>query len=246
MQNRPASGTNTHITSGRLYPVYKDSPMDCMGVDLGCSALSKGATSAVAILDDAGGLVGKPQHFRKATELQQIVSQYNPASLIVAVDAPRSVPDHTEENYAYRSCEQGIKAIDKGAGSFYGAAALYIRWYELESEYLQNIKVIETYPRIVWKVLGLPETPKNFPRNRDEVCSKVGELVNGSCVSFTLHQVDAVLCAYTAFCYVKGEISWFGKPGEGLIITPAAGEPQALPQDVEYIEERFRRFPSMR
>lgn len=220
--------------------------MNYMGVDLGCSALSRKASSAVAILDNTGRLVDEPRHFRKACELQQAVSHYNPQSVIVAVDAPRSVPDHTKENYTYRSCERAIKAIDKGAGTFYRAAALYVRWYEIEIEYFQNIKVIETYPRIVWKVLKLPETPKNFPRNREEVWLSISSLVRAPCQGLTAHQVDAVLCAYTAFCYGKGEISWFGEPGEGLIITPAAGEPRPLPQSAGHIEEHFRYFPSMR
>lgn len=165
--------------------------------------------------------------------------------MILAVDAPRSVPDHTEENYAYRSCEKEIKIVDKGAGSFYGAAALYIRWYVMELKFFENIKVIETYPRVVWKVLKLPETPKNFPRNRDEVWSSVGKLVMKSCEGFSAHQIDAVLCAYTALCYGKEEVSWFGEPGEGLIITPVVGEPKPLSQDAERIEECFRRFPSI-
>jgi len=220
--------------------------MNYIGIDLGCSAVSKKVTSAIAILDDVGRLIDEPQHFRKAAELQQVVSRYNPQSVILAVDAPRSVPDHTRENYAYRGCERDIKAVDKHAGSFYGAAALYIRWYEIEIEYLQNIKVIETYPRIVWKILKLPETPKRFRRNRDEVWSSISSLVKRPCQGFTAHQVDAVLCSYTAFCYGKGEISWFGEPGEGLIITPAAGEPRPLPQEAEYMDERFRYFRSMR
>lgn len=219
--------------------------MNYIGIDLGCSAVSKKVTSAVAILDDSGQLVDKPQHFRKAAELQQVVSHYNPQSMILAVDAPRSVPDHTRENYAYRSCEQDIKTIDKHAGSFYGAAALYIRWYEIEKEYFQNIKVVETYPRIVWKILKLPETPKRFRRNRDEVWSSITSLVKRPCQGFTAHQVDAVLCAYTAFCYGRKQINWFGKSGEGLIITPAAGKPKPLSQEAEHIEERFRCFPSM-
>ena len=218
--------------------------MEYIGVDLGCSALSKKASSAVAILNDGGQLINKPHQFKKAHELAEIVFQFNPKSLIFAVDAPRSVPDHTKENYAYRSCEREIKTIDKHAGSFYGAAALYLRWYEIETKYFRNIKIIETYPRIVWKVLGLPETPKNFLKNRVEVWSFISKLVKQPCQGFTNHQVDAVLCAYTAFCYGKGKISWFGKPGEGLIITPAAHEPRPLPKEVEHIEECFKCFPS--
>ena len=40
-------------------------------------------------------------------------------------------------------------------------------------------------------------------------------------------QIDAVLCAYTAWCYNRGRVRWFGTPGEGLIIVPATTEPEA-------------------
>ncbi len=105
--------------------------------------------------------------------------------------------------------------------------------------------MIETYPRVVWKVLDLPGKPKYFPKNRDEVWSSVGKLVSGSCEGISAHQIDAVLCAYTAFCYSKERIHWFGEPGEGLIVTPAIGEPLTMPQDAERIEAHFRCFRSM-
>lgn len=221
--------------------------MNYIGVELGCSALSRKASSAAAILDDTGQLTEEPRHFRKAYQLLEVVSRYNPQSVILAVDAPRSVPDHTKENYTYRSCEKDIKRINPYAGSFVspGVATLFIRWYEIEEEHLQNIKVIETYPGVVWKILKLPGTPKTFGKNQDKILTAVGELIKGTCEGFSHDQVDAVLCAYTAFCYCKGKISWFGRPGEGLIITPAVCEQKPLPSEDERIEERFRRFPSM-
>ena len=146
MQNRPVGGIKTLHNVCKTTSGYGDSPMHYIGVDLGASAVSKKASSAVAILDHTGCLVDEPKHFSIAAELVNVVSQFNPQSVILAVDAPRSIPDNTTENYAYRSCEREIKTVDKGAGSFYGAAALYIRWYEIETEYLQKIKVIETYP----------------------------------------------------------------------------------------------------
>ncbi|MFX1487297.1 MAG: hypothetical protein ACFFBS_09435 [Promethearchaeota archaeon] len=219
--------------------------MNYIGVDLGASAVSKKASSAVAILGDSGCLINEPKHFNTAAELVQLLSQFNPQSIILAVDAPRSVPDNTTENYAYRSCEKEIKTVDKGAGSFYGAAALYIRWYEIETGYLQNVKVIETYPRVVWKILGLPETPKYYRKNREAVWSSVGELVMGTCKGFSPHQIDAILCAYTAFCYGNQRIHWFGKPGEGLVITPPIGEPRPLSIDAEHITDPCRCFRTM-
>jgi len=224
----------------------KDSLLVYIGVDLGSSAVSKKPSSAMAILNDSGQLIEKPQHFRKASELVKDVSKYSPESIILAVDAPRSVPNNTEENYAYRSCEQAIKAIDTKAGSFYGAAALYIRWYEIENKYFQNIKVIETYPRIVWKILGFPSTPRYLSQNKEIVYSKLSNLIGSSFQPSSPHQVDAILCAYTAYCYGKNDYSWFGNPGEGLIITPPAGiDNTTISKNSELIKEQFKCFISM-
>ena len=219
--------------------------MNFIGIDLGCSALTGSPGSAVAVLDDAGKLPEPPVHFSTAEELAELVSGYKRDDVIVAVDAPRSVPDHTKENYAYRSCEKGIKVIDQYAGAFSGAVALFIRWYEIERQYFQGIKVIETYPRVVWKRLDLPGKPKNFSKNRQEVWSALRRLLGFSCEGFSHHQVDAVLCAYTAWCHARGQVDWYGEPGEGLIIIPAPGKSNPVPAEAERIQEKFRRFPCM-
>ena len=216
-----------------------------LGVDLGCTAVGKRPTSAVAVLDSNGKLQGEPIHFRKASELVEAVSQFNRSEMIIAIDAPRSVPDHTKENYAYRSCERDIKAVDPYAGSFSGAAALFIRWYEIESRYFQGVKVIETYPRVAWKHLGLPGKPKEFAKNRKAVYKAIQKITGIPCEGFSHHQVDAVLCAYTARCYQQGQVEWFGEEGEGLIFIPAPGGGCSVPPEAEYIKEKFRRFPCM-
>ncbi|MCK4659902.1 MAG: hypothetical protein KAV82_10315 [Phycisphaerae bacterium] len=219
--------------------------MDYIGVDLACSAQSRNP-SAVAFLDPQGCLQETPRHFKQTKELVEVLSRYDSDELIIAVDAPRSVPDWSAENYAYRSCERGIKTVDPGAGTFSGAAALFIRWYEIETKYFQNVKVIETYPRVVWKQLGLPDKPKEFRKYRQEVWAAIEEKTGICCTGLTSgHQIDAILCAYTAFCYATGRAEGFGEPGEGLIFVPAVGDQCALPEGAERIDERFRRFPSM-
>ncbi len=216
-----------------------------IGVDLGCSATTRQPSSAMAIIDANGVLQERPLHFRRACELAEVVSRFNPRRIVLAVDAPRSVPDHTAENYAYRSCERAIKAVDPYAGSFSGAAALYLRWYEIERRYFRSIKVIETYPRVVWKRLGLPGRPKEFRRNRQEVWRKLAEFVQAPCDGFSPHQVDAGLCAYTAWCYAHSEADGYGKPGEGLIIIPAPGKSNPLPPEAERIDPKFQHLPCM-
>lgn len=200
----------------------------------------------MAILNDSGQLMERPQHFRKADELVGEICKHPPESVILAVDAPRSVPNNTEENYAYRSCERAIKAIDAGAGSFYGAAALYIRWYEIENEHFREIKVIETYPRVVWKILGFPSTPRYLSQHKEVVYSKLNDLIGFKIEVSSPHQVDATLCAYTAYCYGKNDYSWFGNPGEGLIITPPTGiNNTPAPEGAQIINSNFKHFVSM-
>ena len=76
--------------------------------------------------------------------------------MLIAVDARRSVPDHTSDNYSTRSCELEIKKrADPHAGVFAGAASLYLRWFEIKTRHFSDVKVIETYPRVVWtRVVG--------------------------------------------------------------------------------------------
>lgn len=219
--------------------------MDYVGIDLGCSAVGHAPSSAVAILNGNGKLRDEPQHFRQAGELAEAVSQCDREQIIIAVDAPRSVPDHTRENYAYRSCERAVKAVDKYAGSFAGAAALFLRWHDIEAKYFKGLKVIETYPRVAWFGLGFPGKPKDFAKNRRGVWAAMGSLIGASCKGFSRHQVDAALCAYTAWCYGNEKADWYGEPGEGLIFIPAVSTGRPVPPGAEHIDERFRRFPSM-
>ncbi len=214
-----------------------------IGIDMSCTAKP---TSAIAVMGTDGKLLAEPLHFRRAEELAELVADYTSEGTIIAVDAPRTVPDHSQENYAYRSCEKAIKSIDQYAGTFSGAAALFMRWYEIEQRYFQGVHVIETYPRVIWKRLGLPGKPRDFDKNRGTVWAAVSSLIGSPCEGFSHHQVDAVLSAYTAWCYHVGQINWYGDPGEGLIFIPAPGQSNTVPPEAEHVEERFRRFACMR
>jgi predicted nuclease with RNAse H fold len=218
-----------------------------VGIDLGCSALSGSPSSAVAILDGDGKLTEAPRHFRRAAELASFLAPLPRDRTIVAVDAPRSVPDHARENYARRSCETALAAHSKEhVGSFSGVAALFMRWYEIETAYFADVRVIETYPRAVWAKLGVPHKPKDYKDKSKtvEIAREIERLTRVCCTGFTSHQVDAVLCAYTAWSYAKGQVEWHGNAGEGLMILPAnevTGRPGA---DAERIADSFRQFSS--
>ncbi len=219
--------------------------MDYIGIDLGCSAARK--SSAVAILDDQGRLQDDPVNFASSSDLIDLLGNRLHDRMLVVVDAPRSVPDHENENYSARSCElEAKRKVDPHAGVFAGVAALYLRWYEIESRYFSDVKVIETYPRVVWKQLSFPGKPKEFRKNRTAVWQRLEQLVHRSCEGFSSHQIDAALCAYTAWCYANHNIDWFGEPGQGLIIVPANGNARKLPREHEPIYNQFRRFACMK
>src|SRR5690349_6067305 len=89
------------------YSPLGNRPVDYfVGIDLGCSALSARPSSAVAILNADGRLVEAPKHFRRARDLVEILAPLPRDRMIIAVDAPRSVPDQENEDYARRSCER--------------------------------------------------------------------------------------------------------------------------------------------
>ena len=223
--------------------------MDYVGIDLGCSAVSTDATSAVAVFDDAGRLREEPRHFRRAAELVDYLAPLPRDRMIVAVDAPRSVPDWTRENYARRSCETELQRHSREhVGSFAGVASLFMRWYEIETTHFAGVKVIETYPRAVWARLGIPHKPKHY-KDKDrcgEICAAIESATTVVCGGFSPHQVDAVLCAFTALCYGRGEVEWHGRPGEGLMIVPAPGRPNRPAEADEQIADTFRSFSTQR
>src|SRR3712207_2259253 len=108
--------------------------MDYVGIDLGCSAVSTQPTSAVAVLDEGGRLREEPRHFRRAAELVDYLAPLPRDGMVIAVDAPRSVPDWARENYARRSCETALQRHSREhVGSFAGVASLFVRWYEMEA-----------------------------------------------------------------------------------------------------------------
>jgi predicted nuclease with RNAse H fold len=219
--------------------------MHHVGIDLGCSATSTRPSSAVAVIGPEGRLKDEPRHFRRAAELVEILKPLDRARTVIAVDAPRSVPDHGHENYARRSCETLLqKHSREHVGSFAGVMSLFVRWYEIETEHFADVKVIETYPRAVWARLGVPHKPKDYKTRSVEICAAIRQITGIDCAGFSNHQVDAVLCAYTAWCYGRGQVEWHGRAGEGLMVLPSRAKDGRPTSEAEAVAEGFRRFRS--
>lgn len=216
-----------------------------VGVDMGASAVSTDASSAVAVLDAAGRFVEQPRLFRRAAELVAIVKAFPLERTIIAVDAPRSVPDISVENYARRSAESQLQAASKAhVGSFYGAAALFIRWSEIERAHFADWQIVEVYPRTLWQRLGLPGVPKDGKANAVAINAAIHSITGLDVAGFKSHQLDATLAAFTALCYARGQVELFGNPGEGRLVVPDLSKPAGSPLPIEPIAEPFQRFPS--
>lgn len=216
-----------------------------VGIDMGASAVSADPSSAVAVLDAAGQFVEKPRLFRRARELVEIVKAFPREQTIIAVDAPRSVPDHTVENYARRSCEGQLHAASNAhVGSFYGAAALFIRWWEIERAHFAGWNIFEVYPRTIWARLGLPGVPKERKANVVAIDAAIHSITGLDVAGFKSHQIDATLAAFTALCYARGQVELFGNPGEGRLAVPDLTKPVGPPLPIEAIAAPFQRFPS--
>jgi predicted nuclease with RNAse H fold len=121
-----------------------------------------------------------------------------------------------------------------------------VRWYEIEARHFKDVKVIETYPRMIWQRMGLPGVPKEYNKIRQQVCEAVSSKTGVTCAALSHHQLDSVLCAFTALCYSRGEVEWFGEDGEGLIIIPTPGRPGRPDPETELIKPPFRHFRCMR
>jgi hypothetical protein len=57
--------------------------------------------------------------------------------------------------------------------------------------------------------MRLPGKPKHFRKNRDQIFTAVTERTTVPCCGLSHHQLDALLCAYTALCYGRGEVQCF-------------------------------------
>lgn len=82
---------------------------------------------------------------------------------------------------------------------------------------------IEVYPFASLKLLGLPCSGKKTPSGRAAIHRALRRRVPGlNHPSASEHQLDAVVCAYTAHLWRLGRASAMGDPAEGQMIVPSA------------------------
>lgn len=135
---------------------------------------------------------------------------------IVAIDSPLS---YAINGGSFRKCD--LEARKRGFMvlplSLPGMAKLVDRGVRLRMKLEgAGFEVIEVFPTGGFKSLRIKPPKKGFSdalRGLRELGLKIHEVKS-------VHELDAVMAAYTAYKYVKGEVEVFGDPMEGTIVIP--------------------------
>ena len=110
---------------------------------------------------------------------------------------------------------------------------------------------LEVYPYATLRLLGLPTAGKRTPLGRRRIHHALQPLVPGlQHPDASEHQLDAVVCAYTARLWREGRTRAVGAADEGVMVIPDVGialPPAAAPAEgarrvaeagVDYVTER--------
>ncbi|HET8631392.1 MAG TPA: DUF429 domain-containing protein [Thermomicrobiales bacterium] len=82
---------------------------------------------------------------------------------------------------------------------------------------------LEVYPFATLRLLGLPTAGKRTPLGRRRIHDALQALVPGlDHPAASEHQLDAVVCAYTALLWRRGLALTLGAADEGLVVIPDA------------------------
>jgi predicted nuclease with RNAse H fold len=143
----------------------------------------------------------------------------------IGIDAPLTLPLGKEGNYNTRLCDRelakfGVPALPPallGSLTFRGVHLAkilkeegysFIEVYPRATERILKIRVQGKKPSLKWRQNlqnGLSLLIKGIPSPKEKL--------------FSAHILDAILCAYTAYCRAKGEYEEVGDE-EGVVVVP--------------------------
>lgn len=91
---------------------------------------------------------------------------------------------------------------------------------------------LEVYPFATLRLLGLPTAGKRTQLGRRRIHQALQEIVPGLAhPEATEHELDAIVCAYTAQLWHFGQARTVGDPTEGLMIVPSLPAPAVTAAD---------------
>ncbi|MHA1581037.1 MAG: DUF429 domain-containing protein [Candidatus Baldrarchaeia archaeon] len=137
--------------------------------------------------------------------------------LIVAIDAPLTLPKKGKMRLADKEIKKlGCAVLPP---LFPGMKMLTLRGIYLASKIQESgIKVIEVHPTSSRKILGLP-VAKDVEKIRFSLL-KLGIKGDIEEKKLTIHELDAIVAAFTAKLHIRGQTAKVGNEEEGYIIIP--------------------------
>lgn len=135
---------------------------------------------------------------------------------IVAIDAPLTLPKKGLFRKAdVELIKTGYRVFPPGLPSMHLLTLRAMKINRLITE--MGIKTIEVHPTSTRKALGMPL--KN-PREVQTIFEELG--LNGSLKEriLTVHEIDAITAALTAYLHLAGLTETFGDEEEGYIVIP--------------------------
>jgi len=138
--------------------------------------------------------------------------------LIVAIDAPLTLPRNGKMRQADREMKKlGCAVLPP---LFPGMKMLTLRGIYLASKIRENgVKVIEVHPTSSRKILGLPVV-KDVEKIRQSLI-RLGLKGDIEKRKLTIHELDAIVAAFTAGLHLCGRTVKIGDEKEGYIIIPS-------------------------
>ena len=151
---------------------------------------------------------------RRDEELLELALSVRPR--VVAIDAPLSL---AANGGPFRRCDlearrRGFMVLPLSIPSM---AKLTSRGIELKRVLEgRGFEVIEVFPTGGFRALGI-EPPRRGVGEALEGLRRIGLRIAGT---KSVHELDAVMAAYAAYKYFRGEVEVVGDPTEGVIVIP--------------------------
>jgi len=190
------------------------------GLDL---AGSPSKETGWAVMDEKMRLFEEPQHLFSDDEIRKRIKDISPEW--IGVDAPLTLPLGKKGNYSSRLCDRELAKFGVSAISPALLGSLTFRGVHLAQMLKEEgYPFIEVYPRATERILKIRvEGKKPTLKWRQSLQNNLSLLIKGIPSPrkrlFSAHVLDAILCAYTAYCRNKGEYEEVGDE-EGVVVVP--------------------------
>lgn len=188
-----------------------------MGLDL---AATHHRSTGVALLDKHLRVFFGPWEVLTNREILDSVRKFQPEW--IAIDAPLSFPKEGK----MRVCDKNMRRFGSPALSPWLLSSLTKRGIKLYKLLLkEGYRCIEVYPRATQNVLKIKTEGKKPTRIWRSSLQKglsrwIKNLPSPEEKLYSSHILDALLCAYTAYCKGKGNYQEVGDE-EGRIVVPS-------------------------